>query len=347
MFSAYGLRLRRKAWLWRARRAAAQLAPVVDRTAQIGRDDILVFATQRNEGLRLPGFLDHYRALGAAHFLIVDNASQDGSGAYLADQPDVSVWRTEAGYARARFGTDWMMALLARHGIGHWVLIVDPDELLVYAHCDSRPLRALTDWLQATRLPAFPALLLDLYPGPPQGSDPADPSTDPSSASGAATGATLPPPEAGWYDPAGYVFQRDPRFGNLWVQGGPRARAFFAHHPARAPALNKVPLVRWRAGLALASSTHSLLPRGINRWWDDSGGLAASGCLLHTKFMAPQIDRAGEEAARRQHYAGAREYAAYRDGLAAGVRLWTRQSVRYDGWRGLERRGLLSAGDWA
>lgn len=333
VLSAYRLRLWRKAALWRARRAAGRLRCLADRTAQIRPGDILVFATQRNEAPRLPGFLAHYRNLGAAHFLFVDNASGDGSVDYLAGQPDVSLWQTGADYGRARFGADWMMALLARYGTGHWVLVVDPDELLVYAHCDTRPLRALTDWLQATRLPAFPALLLDLYPGP---------APEPAGAS-----APPPPPEAGWFDPASYQFRRDRRLGNLWVQGGPRARAFFARTPARAPALNKVPLIRWRAGLALASSTHSLLPRGINRWWDESGGLAASGCLLHTKFMLPQTARLAEEAERGQHYAGAREYAAYRDGMAEGRQLWTAQSVRYDGWRGLEHHGLLSAGDWA
>ena len=47
--------------------------------------------TVRNEIVRLPYFLDYYRRLGAGHFLVVDNGSDDGTHEYLADQPDVSV----------------------------------------------------------------------------------------------------------------------------------------------------------------------------------------------------------------------------------------------------------------
>lgn len=333
----YGLRLRRKAWLIRARLAARDLRALCDRTAAIAADDILLFATLRNEAGRLPRFLAHYRALGVAHFLIVDNASDDGSAAFLRAQPDVSLWHTAASYRAARYGADWMMALLARHGCGHWVLIVDPDELLVYAHHDTRPLRALTEWLTAAGQPGLPTLLLDLYPGP---------SAVPTSA------APVPevPLAEGWFDPSGYGFRQNRRHGNIWAQGGPRARAFFAAAPRHAPALNKIPLMRWRAGQALASSTHSLLPQRLNRLHARDGGLMAHGCLLHTKLMQPHrplAARAATEAARGQHYGGAREYAAYRDGLGQGVRLWTPASCRYQGWRQLEALGLLSAGDWA
>jgi hypothetical protein len=335
-FRRYGLRLRRKAWVLRAALAGRRLAVVADRTAAIAQDEILLVSTLRNEAARLPAFLRHYRALGVGHFLIVDNASSDGSSAMLRGQPDVSLWHTADSYRAARYGADWMMALLARHGTGHWVLIVDPDELLVYAHCDTRPLAALTGWLEAAGQRAFPAVLLDLYPGPEgaEGSD--QPPSGPQ-----------PPPEKGWFDPASLCLRANRRMGNLWVQGGPRARAFFATHPRRAPALNKTPLVRWKAGDALASSTHGLLPPPLNRSWDARGGLAASGCLLHTKFLSPFEGRASEESARAQHYGAGREYAAYRDGLAQGARLWSPASRPYRGWRDLEDRGLLSAGDWA
>src|SRR5699024_2497320 len=100
-------------------------------------DDILVFATLRNERVRLPYFLDYYRRMGVDHFLVVDNASNDGSAKWLAAQPDVSLWRTRASYKAARFGMDWINWLLWRHGGDHWCLTVDPDEFLVYPHCDA------------------------------------------------------------------------------------------------------------------------------------------------------------------------------------------------------------------
>jgi hypothetical protein len=42
------------------------------------------------------------------------------------------------------------------------------------------------------------------------------------------------------------MIERNWTFGNLWIQGGPRARRFFADDPERAPALNKIPLVAGR-----------------------------------------------------------------------------------------------------
>lgn len=163
----YGLRLSRKRARLRAYRKGLQLRSVADRTARIGGRDILAFTTLRNERLRLPYFLNYYRDLGVNHFLMVDNASEDGSREYLAEQPDVSLWSTTGSYKRARFGVDWLNRLQMRHGHGHWCLTVDPDEFLVYPFCDTRPLPALTDWLEASALRSFGAMLLDMYPKGP------------------------------------------------------------------------------------------------------------------------------------------------------------------------------------
>ena len=51
--------------------------------------------------------------------------------------------------------------------------------------------------------------------------------------------------------------------------------------------MDKIPLVRWQRRYAYASSTHALLPRGLNRVYAEDGGEAATGILLHTKFLAP------------------------------------------------------------
>jgi len=99
---SYRLRLRRKRYLVRAWRKGRELTSVVNRTQHIQPKDILVFSTQRNEMERLPYFLDHYRKMGVAHFIIVDNGSTDGSAEFLAGKPDVSLWATEAIYKKAR-----------------------------------------------------------------------------------------------------------------------------------------------------------------------------------------------------------------------------------------------------
>jgi glycosyltransferase involved in cell wall biosynthesis len=335
LWQAWRLRTRRRYLIARGlRRSRLQLRPVADRTALLRPGMIRLFATLRNEALRLPHFLDHYRRLGVGHFLIVDNASTDGSTDWLARQPDVSVWTTAHGYKQSRFGMDWMNGLLLRHGSGNWCLTVDADELLIYPHWETRPLPALTDWLDDRGIPAMGAMMLDLYPRGPLDAATHVPGQDPTQ--------VLP-----WFDAGNYVMRRKADLGNLWIQGGPRARAFFAADPRRAPTLGKVPLVKWHWRYAYVSSTHTLLPPRLNRTQAEDGGEALSGILLHTKFLPVIVSKSAEEKQRRQHFANSSLYDAYYDAVAAAPDLWCAQSTRYQGWRHLEGLGLMSRGGWA
>jgi glycosyltransferase involved in cell wall biosynthesis len=324
----------RRRWLFRAFRKRRELRSIVDQTASIRGNSILLFSTMRNERVRLPFFLKYYRDLGITQFLIVDNDSTDGTREYLQAQPDVSLWHTKHSYKRARFGVDWLNWLQMRYGNNKWCLVVDPDEFFVYPFCDTRPLRALTDWLDSSSIKSFSAMLLDMYPKGPFDLIPYREGEDPLA-------------YACYFDSGNYVIERNQKFGNLWIQGGPRARMFFTDVPERAPALNKIPLVKWQRSYAYVSSTHMLLPRGLNLVYDEWGGEKASGCLLHAKFIHTLVDKAEEEMARRQHYANSHEYRAYRAGAATQPDLWTKWSERYINWRQLEILGLMSKGNWA
>ena len=334
VWQSYGLRLQRKRWRIRAFRKRRDLKAVANRTTKIKSGDILVFSTLRNEKVRLPFFLDYYREQGANHFLIVDNDSTDGSLEYLADQPDVSVWHTTGSYKRSRFGVDWLNWLQMKHAHGHWALVVDPDEFLVYPFCDTRPLRALTDWLDASSIKSFSAMLLDMYPKGRLDEQPYQEGSNPLEI-------------ASWFDSGNYTIKRNSRFGNLWIQGGPRSRVFFPKNPELAPALNKIPLVKWDRRYAYVSSTHMLLPRGLNQVYDEWGGEKASGVLLHAKFLDTFTAKASEEMFRKQHYSASVEYLAYAESLKDDPELWCKWSEKYINWRQLEILGLMSKGNWA
>jgi len=300
---------------------------------KIAPEDILLVTVLRNERVRLPYFLSYYRELGVGAFLVVDNNSTDGSCEYLVGQEDVSIWRTDASYKRARFGVDWVNGLLTRHGHGHWVLCVDVDEFFVYAHRETRPLQALVDWLEASSIKSFGTLLLDMYSKRPIEKTPYREGANPFN-------------QLEYFDGGNYTIRRNGKYGNLWIQGGPRQRIFFADTPEKAPALNKIPLVKWKRGYVYVSSTHSLLPRGLNQTYDEWGGEKATGCLLHAKFVDILREKALEELERKQHFAGSREYKAYSRKIGTGTRMWSEASVKYEGWRQLEELGLMSSGNW-
>jgi len=204
LWQSYQLRIARRRWRVRALRKSKELRVVSNKTAQIEKSDVLVFSTFRNEAARLPYFLKYYRDQGVKHFIMVDNGSDDGGGAYLEKQPDVSLWHTDASYLSARFGVDWA--------------------------------------------------------------------------------------------------------------------------PEKAPALNKVPLIKWRRRYTYASSTHMVLPRGLNLVFDEDGGEKASGVLLHTKFLNTFSEKAIEELERGQHYDGGAEYKAYAAGVDQNPDMWCKWS---------------------
>ena len=229
---------------------------------------------------------------------------------------------------------DWLNWLQRSHGHGRWCLVVDPDEFFVYPFCDTRPIRALTDWLDSSSIRSVGAMLLDMYPKGPldqfhyeRGQDPLE--------------------SASWFDSGNYSISKNYGLYNLWIQGGPRARFFFADNPRQAPALNKIPLVKWDRDYTYVSSTHALLPRGLNIVYDEWGGEKASGCLLHTKFLSTLGEKAGAELERKQHYRNGAEYRAYAEGLKDGPDLWCKWSEKYINWRQLEILGLMSKGNWA
>ena len=88
--------------------------------------------------------------------------------------------------------------------------MVDPDEFLIYPFCDSRPLPALTDWLDASTVWSFGAMLLDMYPKGVL-------------ADQAYRKGQNPLEIAGGFDRGNYSVEKNPSAWNLWIQGGPRA----------------------------------------------------------------------------------------------------------------------------
>jgi hypothetical protein len=328
---AYRQRWKRRDLIWRAMRSRKDLRVVADRTAAIRNGDVLGFATVRNEGLRLPYFLDHHRRIGVRHFLIVDNGSDDGSAEDLARMPDVSLWRTDASYRESRFGMDWINALLMRYGAGHWCLTLDADEILIYPHWQDRDLIDLTGWLAARGAAVFGAMLLDLYPKGPLSAARYAPGQDPVTA--------LP-----YLDAGPYSREVLPRFGAVSIRGGVRARVFFADQPDAAPHLHKTPLIRWHWRNAYLSSTHIALPRKLNAGLLETG--LPTGVLLHTKFLPNILPKSAEEKQRRQHFTHVDRYDPYYDGILSDPDLSGPATVAYTGWQQLVALGLMRQGNW-
>lgn len=315
----------------RIRRHAGQLVPGSVKAEALSKAWSLLVCCARNEMPRMPGFLAHYRRLGVAHFLVVDNQSTDGLQAFLAEQPDCSTWVANGSYKASNFGMDWCNHLLATHGVGKWCITVDPDELLVYPHCERRGLHSLTQHMASIEQDSLFTVLLDAYSQGPLSRANLTPDSDPF--------AICP-----YFDRFNLSQQFNAEKRNFWIQGGVRMRRFFADTPERAPALNKVALVRWRKGLRYESSMHHLNDPSLNCTVLGRPE-AVSGVLFHFKYVNLLQQKAAEEIQRGEHYAGSVEYKAYLD--AGDAVLYDPQlSVRYENSAQLQRLGFMQAGTW-
>lgn len=308
------------------------LTLVKNQTGNIQPGDLLAFVVLRNESLRIPYFLDYYRALGVRHFLFVDNDSSDGFMDIIGTAPDCSVWHTGASYKESKFGVHWLNYLRRRYGTGHWCLTLDPDEFLVYPYINSRSLVELTEYLDSTGKESFFSLMLDMYGK--GGIEQAN-----------CKSGQNPLEVCPWFDPVGYYQDRRPNYGEWWIRGGVRRRVFFPDQPEHAPALNKTVLVKWKWRYSYIASTHIVWPNRLNRpHFKDT--LAPTGCLLHFKYLSLFREKVEEEMQRRQHYAASREYSRYLEQMANKTVLWSPGSMRFESWLQCVDLGLMNIGHW-
>jgi hypothetical protein len=288
------------------------------RALSIGTDEIVVLACMRNEVGRLPYFLEYYRTLGVDRFLLVDNDSSDGTSAYLARQPDVTYFWTDASYRGSSAGRLWLQELADTYATGCWVITVDVDELLVYPGAEEMSLRELCAYLDDNDQEALFTVLLDMYSDLPLSQTTYEPGTD--------FVDTCPFFETDTYTLAPGA---NPPF--MGVFGGPRDRLFRAEQQGRRPMMKKIPLVRWREGFSYIYSTHS------HRFVHLSD---VTGALLHFKFFASFRDVAAAEA-RRGDRRQLEHYRTYRETVEDDICFYGTQSRRYRMPSDLVRLGVM------
>ena len=225
----------------------------------------------------------------------------------------------------ARFGMDWINGLLSQYCVGKWILHVDADEFLVFPHCDTKGIRALTACMTENRQDSLQCLMLDMYSDKKIKDNICHEGEDPLSI-------------CPYFDKDGYFRTFDPLTETIWIKGGVRGRIYFANNILEGPALNKTPLVFWQKHFVFLKCAHEMWPRRLN------GGATTrakvTGALLHFKFLSDLPRKLADETIRQQH---TEEYDAYfsDEELAERADFISGSSVKYSGWRTLEQEGLI------
>jgi len=298
---------------------------------KIKRKDIILFAVMKNEAHRLKFFIDYYRRLGVNHFILVDNGSTDHFEEVVAGQSDISTFYTTASYKNSNFGMYWANYLLLRYGCGHWCLTCDPDEFLIYPYMETRDLRDLTEYLDSLKESAFFTTMIDMY---------SDKAVEQSYCREGHNPLDICP----YFDATGYSKSYNSKYRNTFVQGGVRRRVLYPDNPVQAPALNKVPLIKWRFHFAYVESMHMAIPRRLNQACYKS---KTSGALLHFKFISQLVDKIEEEQVAQQHWDNSSEYQKYGEAIKTKTILYEPSvSSRFENWQTLAKNGLLNVGEW-
>lgn len=274
---------------------------------------IRLFSVMRNEYDLLPNFLEHYRNLGVAKFVIVDNDSTDGSRELLLQQTDVDLYHAAGSYAGANGGTLWLDSLMYEQARGEWVLNVDADELLVYDQCDKYPLTRLVDHLRAIGDARLLAPMVDLYRHPDRSPDV-------------------------FFDAVPEYHRKSDRGSH--IEGGPRYRMAVLHNHDARPCLTKYPLALYGTRTAYANN-HFPYPTKAN-------GDRIFGRLLHLKLTSHFKIKVEQALRERQHWNDCIEYQGYAKWLGSSyiVDLMIERSTRYASPADLIAAGLLQAIDW-
>jgi glycosyltransferase involved in cell wall biosynthesis len=332
------------------------LVRIDHRTVSDNPAEIRAFMTVRDEMLRLPRTLEHYRNIGVDRFLIVDNGSTDGSKEFLLSQPDCHVFLTHNSYAESAYGIEWQHSLLDEYGINHWCLVVDADEWFIYPGYEDQPLPRLAAHLERTGAQGMFAFLLDMYGSGTIG--------------GSRSESEISPFDNCRYFDRNYAWHRRVYIPGLQpacfppydIVGGPRLRLLFPslhrHYYVlktmwqlsfyiylltrrtplpnalrQAPRLPKIPFVRWLPSIRY-QHPHATTPIKLSD---------VTGVLLHFKFLPDFCARVTNEVKRKEHWSGAREYARYWAKLKnnPGLSFHHAGSEEYEGSEQLVKLGLL------
>jgi hypothetical protein len=295
-----------------------------NRPLQIAPDPVLVCVV-RNEMMRLPYYLTHYRKLGFGQFIFIDNASTDATREYLLAQPDTFVLTTDDSFAASGWGMSWAHSLLNAFCEDRWALVVDADELLVWPGSEHGTIQGLTQRLDAAGATCLFTAMLDMYSDRPFGQIgyvPGEPFTD----------------YCPMFDAGPYVLLEAKGFPYRQLYGGVRARLFKQINAGiNPPTVSKVPLVRWKKGQRFILVTHAL--------FEDMVLADMRGALLHFKMFDDLPEKCRVEVERKEHYEGGREYLALGQAIAQskdGTFVAPGISVRYEDTNQLVELGVMS-----
>lgn len=343
----------------------------LERLPEIPPSSVTAIVLCHNEALRLPHFLDYHKAHGIGHFLVVDNASTDGSSSILDNDPHVTRFPSQGPYSELK--SLWREFLADHYLVGKWAAFLDVDELLLHPTSQNESLPDYVVRLETAGFECLLTVMVDMYPSEGDMTAPYEPGTPfldhapffdtgnyriesytrgqlaryPTPAVVIRGGARErlfhrhPNHEGAWYDRMlnRLAFPMTRRFepGLLRILADKvfRRLANRMDNGPGLPNMSKLALIRWREGSKFSGGPHRI---------DAAMKVAPDlGALLHFKYLGDFAERAAYNAVRGQHAKGAAHYRYYASALEkdTSMTFGFKGTRRFTGPDSLKRAGLL------
>ncbi len=280
----------------------------------------------------LASFLDYHRSLGVDYFIFLDLSEDSTLSTKLAGQVDCAVWRPCGAWKPAQV-LHWMNFLRWRYACGRWCLSIQPNERFVFFRSETRSIKDLIDFLENESRDHIYSLVLEMYGEVPAGTLEFRNGDDPLSL-------------LQYFDPLGYATTEAGTNRNVVVRGGVQRRVLFNRTPRRSPALNRIPLVKWRWPFAYVAGTRLVLPRRVNTPHGPWHSSPTACVLCFAQLETPSALAVAAEAEMETIVSDGSP------GLFDGVKKLQEMALkqpfsqRYTTSSGLVENGLLNPGQW-
>lgn len=124
-------------------------------------DQFCVFCLVKNGFIFVKEWLDYYRNIGASHFFMVDNNSNDGTFEYLMEQSDVTLFSTCLPFKF--YESVIRNFIVSVYCKDMWCLSVDIDEFFDYPHSDKITMQDFISYQNINGYTAVIANMLDMF----------------------------------------------------------------------------------------------------------------------------------------------------------------------------------------
>jgi len=233
---------------------------------------VVVVAPYRGEANQIAPFITHHMKLGVKEFVFLDLSADGSLPQLLEGQNNCTSWRPRRP-DQITHVVYWLNFLRRKYANGRWCLSLEPNERFVFYRSETRRIMDLIEFLTSERRDHIYALYLEMYGDERAENIRLDVGDDPAQ-------------KLQYFDAFGYGAPEAGRLSNVIIRGGIQRRALYRSNPDQSPALNRIPLVRWRWYFAYISGRRLMMPARLNTPhapWHSS----PTACLLRYALLDP------------------------------------------------------------